>query len=80
MHSKKAKVLLRDDFDYEVSFPAYDVWHGFGYGYAIFVTGVMECNKSPIVFVNAGGCDRRSSQISAYVFNGDVGSEVLQEW
>lgn len=57
-----------------------DEFHGgdaFGNHFVIFVSGVMESNKIPIIFVNTGRSNYGSPKISCDVFDCGLGSAVI---
>lgn len=50
---------------------------GFGNGPVIFVSGVMKGYVFAVVIINTGCSDDRSAEVSADVFNGDIGSAEI---
>lgn len=55
-------------------------FHGgnaFGNCFVVFVPGVVESNKVPIIFVDTGRSNYRSPKISCDVFDCDLGSAVI---
>lgn len=44
----------------------------------IFMTVVMESDILPVIMVNAGGCDHRSSEISADIFDNGIGVAIVR--
>ncbi len=50
---------------------------GFGNGPVIFVSGVMKGYVFAVVIINTGCSDDMSAEVSADVFNGDIGSAEI---
>lgn len=64
------KVLVRDMYDQTID--KVNVRDTFRDGFMILMAFIMECHIIPVIGINPGSGNDRSSKVSADIFNGDI--------
>ena len=64
------KMLVRDM--YNQAFDKVNGGDAFGHSFMVLMALIVEGHRSPIIGINPGSGNDRSSKISADVFNGDI--------